>query len=154
MNRKLKFRIWDSEQKRMFFPTSNLFPDNPDDFGYPQLSQYFDITSYKLIGYQMFPDKYRFSDRCVVQQFTGLKDGRGKELFEGDIIEQLEFEDWGDDTGEMRKGFIKYVESIGNIPITGFKVFYNLNNAEWTGHEILSGFKIIGNIYEDSELLK
>ena len=72
-----------------------------------------------------------------LMQFTGLKDKNGKEIFEGDIL-------------KGRKGLnpiVEYSEERGMF-IVNFQVGY-VNFNDELGEE----WEVIGNIYENPELL-
>lgn len=79
----------------------------------------------------------------VVMQYTGLKDKNGKEIYEGDIISYKYYR--GFSGGE--KEIIAKVEFIdgcfGFYEFVGYFNRYDLNES-----------KVIGNIYENPELLK
>lgn len=68
-----------------------------------------------------------------LMQFTGLKDKNGKEIYEGDII-----------GGGVSNFEVKYDEHYG-----AYMCEFN-----FLKHMINIGFKVIGNIYENPELLK
>lgn len=73
-------------------------------------------------------------------QYTGLKDKNGKEIYEGDI---LEFSG-----NVVALGIVKYNEN--------FATFQACNgNSGWLfGNESGTSIEIIGNIYENPELVK
>lgn len=77
----------------------------------------------------------RFSD-VELMQSTGLKDKNGNEIYEGDIIK-----------GPYDTGIIGYVMVIGEVKydlLEGFQLKqFDLNRTE-----------ILGNVYENPELLK
>ncbi|WP_418953595.1 YopX family protein [Streptococcus sp.] len=86
-------------------------------------------------------------DKTIVMQFTGLKDENGKEVFEGDIIKDSE-------------DFIAQV--VYDKEYAGFGLNYqpfDLTEGlsvtfEELKNEYQNTFEIIGNIYENPELLE
>ena len=125
--RTIKFRAWIPKLK--YFCKHVLFEDNVavalhnnDGFGYP-------ISA----------------DRCVIQQYTGLKDSEGVEIYEGDLLEFVYKDD-----GKLFVGEVQYSEKVACfILVVGnaFETFSDL--AEYT-----SSFKVVGNVFETPELLK
>lgn len=67
--RKIEFRLWDKERKEWL-----------DHYHHYNANCYFTVQEPHRINF--FRD-----DRYIVQQFTGLYDSSGKEMFEGDIVE-------------------------------------------------------------------
>ncbi len=74
------------------------------------------------------------------QQFTGIKDSSGKEIYEGDII---------DVNTRFKKGMVKFENGgfiILGIPLQEYKTV--------SYPKRFSRLKVIGNIFENPELLK
>ena len=70
-----------------------------------------------------------------IMQYTGLKDKNGKEIYEGDVFE------W--DEGDLY--IIEWIEQEGCWG-TSSRIW--LCNSNWRGY-----IKVVGNIYENPELL-
>jgi uncharacterized phage protein (TIGR01671 family) len=86
--REIKFRCWDKINNRMFPPV--------DAWGFGEGAEtFFDNT---LCVYK---------DEVVLQQYTGIKDKNGVEIYEGDIIQW--FEDWDEEyfQAELKYGIFK-----------------------------------------------
>lgn len=83
-----------------------------------------------------------------IMQSTGLKDKNGKEIFEGDIITN------GQNVMCMKRhntlGF--YVEEKGEVEFIADSAV--LEDFEEDAKEIADRLEIIGNIYENTELLE
>ncbi|TES89943.1 MAG: hypothetical protein E3J87_11055 [Candidatus Cloacimonadota bacterium] len=82
----------------------------------------------------------------IIRQYTGLKDKNGKEIYEGDILEHLKSKhtykiEWDEESASY------YMQGI-NPAWTGF--YFSNHHTEIYDDD----FKIIGNIYENPELLK
>lgn len=94
-----------------------------------------------------FEDKQNGED-VILMQSTGLKDKNGKEIFEGDIITN------GKDVMCMKRhntlGF--YVEQKGEVQFIADEVV--LEEFEEDAKEIADSIEIIGNVYENKELLE
>lgn len=89
------------------------------------LSKLFDIENYEILA---------------INQYTGLKDKNDEEIYEGDII-------------NLDNRYIFHIEWDNDK--TGFKPFNNHNILLWWGDCIEShDIEIIGNIYENPELLE
>lgn len=90
-----------------------------------------------------------YPDEVTIMQSTGLKDKNGKEIFEGDIVTD------GHTTGDIK-----------NHPTLGFYMVDENGVERWfSDHATIEDFEedvetaarileIIGNIYENSELIK
>lgn len=125
--REIKFRAWDKDLKRW----TNYSID--DDL-------------------LMFYDKHaecweadQEGERFILCQYTGLKNFNGKEIYEGDIVKAISFARW--------IGAVKYSDENQAF------IFDDLDK-KYRGDSIVfmsqfdESFKILGNIYENPELLK
>ena len=82
-------------------------------------------------------------DKDTVGQFTGLKDKNGKEIFEGDIL-------GAEDEKPM---YIEY--SKGQAAFVFIDKFDSFGTTLYTTTDIsYEGFEVIGNIYDNTELLE
>lgn len=81
--------------------------------------------------------KFEPTDECIVAQYTGLKDKNGVEVFESDIV-----------LIDGRRTVCVWRESEA-----GFSFQWETDDHHFYCAEYITGGKIIGNIYENPELL-
>jgi uncharacterized phage protein (TIGR01671 family) len=81
----------------------------------------------------------------ILMQYTGLKDKNGKEIFEGDIIENSLIIKWN----QLHNCF-GYFSNNGFVKEILSNVYDSKGNLTYCH----IGFEIIGNIYENQEFLK
>lgn len=108
---------------------------------------YYSYHEYTVEGDDhVYGDVIDFED-CVLMQFTGLKDKNGKEIYEGDIINYK----------YSRHTSTQFVVKYNEFQAT-FIVVDNHNDLVYTFRELadyiqLNSLEVIGNIYENKELL-
>jgi uncharacterized phage protein (TIGR01671 family) len=107
--REIKFRAWHKEYK--CFVNLNLLKVN------------INLST----GQLYYDGDLNVSDRYILQQFTALKDKNGGDIYEGDILDNLEIVKFSEGA---------FLTSIGALCLSA-------NHRE-----------VIGNIYENPELLK
>lgn len=138
MNRPIKFRVWDT--KREVVADVAII--------------HFDAKE----GYVIVTDEYVWNEDpetgeaecqimlsdCELMQYTGLKDKNGKEIYEGDILklyfEEDKLEDWfwlSLKDEERERGY----------------VYLEVKYPEIFAQALPDDFEVIGNIYENPELL-
>lgn len=89
-----------------------------------------------------------FKNGFIWMQFTGLFDKNGKKIYEGDIIrgdKSLDADNWND----VHHGVVSYY-----LPECRFRIVEKRNCEFYVGFQQLKNIEIIGNVYENPELLK
>lgn len=122
-----RYRAWDKIQKTMYEVDDIM----SIDFGKSEISVktlFFERTNY-----------YKFDD-IVLMQSTGLTDKNGKEIFEGDIL---------DSEDSFLAGVVELRQNLGMFVSKLIKY----NNFERLCN-VLDSTQIIGNVWENPELLK
>jgi len=130
--RELKFRSWNKNTGHMF-NIDILTINGPKGDGYIKTKG----LKSDLLG-------------CPIMQYTGLKDKNGKEIYEGDIVEVSEFI-------KEHKLTRKIYEVIEWITPNFWRVTLDKEMPEHAKAQYLyedEEYIIIGNIYENPELLK
>lgn len=126
MNREIKFRAWHKDLKKMFKIGQITLEEGTWNF---------EPNDRGFIGMSI-----PYQPSFVLMQYTGLHDKNGKEIYEGDIVGDNKIK-WIVKWNKHRMGFSLYPTTeqlYDEMPI-------NVENK--------LGFKILGNIYDNPELL-
>lgn len=134
MKREIKFRVWTGNEMEYNITTGKfgafyVNPENGDGLNPKDTASLTTCTT-------------KYPDDVPVMQLTGLKDKNGKEIYEGDILNPIMI------GGSITKGIVLFQDAmfvVKQIGADGYIVplYSQLNMA-----------LIIGNIYENPELLK
>lgn len=139
MNREIKFRAWNNETKQIVFPTLEFGRELwPCTYKRIITTEEKDGHTEQFVLEMVSVDHILQEEIFDVMQFTGIHDINGNEIFEGDIVIPTKFKDKPNRVEFIKHGFYR-VKNINN------KIYVNpLGNCE---------IKIIGNIYENPDLL-
>lgn len=127
-----KFRAWDKHGQKMF-ANDELIIWNGNVYANDSKK----LTCNNLKGWSI-DDEY-------LMQSTGLKDKNGQEIFEGDVVRQVRTQPTTEN--EIIIGVVTMLEGAWLIMNDGEQLASDL----WSETDIN---EIIGNIYENSELLE
>jgi len=131
-----RFRAWIKKQKAIVETSDIVSIDFEDEM----------VEIQNVYFVDGLPDSrdletYRF-DEIKLMQSTGLKDKNGKEIFEGDIVDY-----------KGRKAVVKWHGSYASF-IYRFVDELQERKSEWKPlYLAYYHFEVIGNIYENNELL-
>ncbi|APS42193.1 hypothetical protein FOL01_1334 [Weissella jogaejeotgali] len=116
--REIKFRVWDNETNKFWHEGRNL----------------------ALVS--LVPDNLINDDSTVLEQYTGLKDKNGVQIYEGDILQH------------------KASKFINFTVLFKYGCYYAHDTSEIMSDELLGSLNfdnemtVIGNIHENPELLE
>jgi uncharacterized phage protein (TIGR01671 family) len=130
--REIKFRAWDTQDKQMLFGFPNL-----------ENNHFYEIKGSK------YPR--RGTDFLVLEimQYTGLKDKNGKEIYEGDIIVVRTLQDSNAFDGVWNNAEQKPIPQVIEFDDKPYGAIMPSDSGYNPGY-----WEVIGNIYENKELLQ
>ena len=144
--RQIKFRAWDAEAEYM------IYSDKPEDMyffevGYDGILRAFRIDESHATETE--PPHPISIELHSVHLFTGLKDKASKEIYDGDIVMAPTFMG-----GQYHKAVVKYeYDRFELVPILK-KEHKRSRMLFYESYKTKKKCEIIGNIYENPELLE
>lgn len=136
MSREIKFRVWVTNLNEFVYGIT-VYPSGATSFYHSETGYNVDIES------------------KFVQQYTGLKDSTGKEIYEGDIIQYNYKEALYDDGATFIVDPIEPLYGTTLTPVSSReksrKYDFKLSNYMTAGKIYVS---VVGNTFENPELLK
>ena len=132
MSREIKFRSWNSVTKEMEQVTQI------------NLKNHYVQTTFNKIGYS-----YGQPDDVIVEQYTGLKDANGKDIYEGDIL-------------AWHSNIYRKHDWVGLVLYRGAGFAVQESDKSYSSPEWLDCacrkdaniIEVIGNVHENPELLE
>jgi len=170
MSREIKFRCWDQKDKKYLLPEKQGFVILPTMPSFGVTLPYENCSNPGNIDEDCidWADADLLMGRYELEQYTGLKDKNGKEIYEGDIV-NLEY--YKKPFGKKRWSKTYPLKGGKDINIVGFEdgffKFYREDKdgfgselafsdyGEWEGKDGAYKYEaeVIGNINENPELL-
>lgn len=121
-----KFRVWDIERE-CYLDETELAGVTPDG-------------KYILYIEEEEISKLEIEGNYIIEQYTGLKDKNGKEIFEGDVVN------------------IQGIKYYVDFEHGGF--WFNNDNRKWKANRPFTHFQeindaeVVGNVHESNDLLE
>lgn len=136
MNREIKFRAWAYPNKKMYYNIQvGGFPDTAVTGTVPSVFNKEKGEWVNLWGSNLHDG--------IIMQYTGLKDEKGKDIYEGDIVEHCD-----------RFGDEKTIQRFTVSWASNGRFFYESHeDFEYDSLLGVTPVKVIGNIFENPDLL-
>jgi uncharacterized phage protein (TIGR01671 family) len=151
-NREIKFRIWDKQNKRWLENSSSFhcnsnwticpFTGNVVDYVETCDENGENFSASPANDYYWEDGKLIKEPRYITQQYTGLKDSKGVEIYEGDIVKYY-----------FNNPDINWVDLVAWESYGWVLLHFDGTESGSTPLVFIPSMEIIGNIFENKELL-
>jgi len=141
--KELKFRVWDSVEKVFFSFDLNMANQKFINGNRYTNGKYVPGLSLTIDDYLPKRDKFdcfKYRERLIIQQFTGLVDITGKRIFEGDIVNfRIPGIPHGRYPEDLENQVVKYDEELAA---------FTFGTDEYCMLDDIVDLKVVGNIFE------
>lgn len=150
MSREIKFRIWDEKKKEWLGASDN---NTLTYYGFHLVGEVMTVQA---------PPQWALDDGMVVEQFTGLKDKNGKEIYEGDIVNIFAFVDTDDsdmtcimDTNSIVRWDKEHARwDVNDEPESKDWDYRRRRYFVFVDSEGRENVEVIGNIHQSPDLIR
>lgn len=138
----IKFRAWDKETNKYFEPTYQAYMGRLEELTIALSGRLQKRTCRGMVDESVFPGRY------VVEQFTGLTDVNGKDIYEGDAVQPVS------SYINLKRGKPFEVKK-GNY-VYGKWIAKDISSKEFSvdGCYFNDEIQLIGNVHANPELMK
>lgn len=142
--REIKFRAWDSFQKKYVFEGFNVIGEITCFDGIGQIIQ---ETWKERSEKQRYETSLLAFNDFELEQYTGLRDKNRREIYEGDIVKIV-----------TENGFLNHWMAIGEKYVVEYEKYgfspFTEYDSDCCQYLMPEWCEVIGNIHENPELLK